>query len=119
MPHAVNLANAMKLNIPIKEEMGDDLDLWSRSPYGNGQDGANEHGHNIVDNNITSLSRENGSEMESEEGEEEKADIIFSLRDSYYKAALKEHYEAVAKMKREGMDHDINERVDRCIDEAI
>ena len=87
----MTLSNSLQLNIPIKEEMEDDLDF--------------------PDNNIPSLSGENGSETESEEGQEENTDIICSLLDTYYKAALEEHYEAIAKMKREGIDHNINANV--------
>ena len=104
MPHAMKLSNSLNFNIPIKEEMEDDLDLWKS----NGQEGVTGHEGHVPDNNIPSLSREErGSETESEEGQEENTDIICSLLDTYYKAALEEHYEAIAKMKREGIHHDI------------
>lgn len=107
MPHA------MKLNIPIKEESEDEVDLMliGRSPHDNDQGGAPEP-EDVVEN-IPPASRE--SEMESDEDEEIKqkpADVILSLCNKEYKAALKEHIEAVAEMKRERKDHDINERAD-------
>ena len=107
MPHS------MKLNIPVKEESEDEVDLMliGRSPHDNDQGGAPEP-EDVVEN-IPSESRE--SEMESE-GDEDiipyPADVIFSLCDDEYKAALKEHIEAVAEMKRERKDHNINERAD-------
>lgn len=39
-------------------------------------------------------------------------DVVFSLADLSYKSVLEPHIKAVAEMKRQGLDHDINERTE-------